>query len=333
MKKIVVVALAVMLCCGGARDASAWGHDGHRVVGAIADILLEPHPATKAKIRKMLGASLSEAATWADCAKGFNYCHRPASRREVAYTEANPHNRMYHYTDVPAQQTRYVFGAAGTKPDDIVQVSQYAIGILLGTVRKADGPATLRKDEAIWLLAHLVGDIHQPLHVGALYFDSACAKPVDPNTAGKAPDFGIGTAIVETTGGNDIVLPKGEINLHHYWDDIAVLGAAGLPANGTLNVRAFARQLAARPLAGTEPSGAPATWPAAWATEALPLARRALEDIAIRDATPVHGSGLKCRWDGSHDAAYADWAAQRATEQLAKAGHRLAALMVAVLGP
>ena len=36
------------------------------------------------------------------------------------------------------------------------------------------------------LLAHFVGDIHQPLHVGALYLDSN-DKPVNPNLG--APGF------------------------------------------------------------------------------------------------------------------------------------------------
>jgi hypothetical protein len=333
MNKIVVAVLAAVLCFGTPRDAWAWGQDGHRVVGAIADILLEQHPATKAKIRKLLGASLSEAATWADCAKGFNYCHRSPSPREAAYTGNNPHNHNYHYTDIPEQQTRYKLGTAGTKPYDIVQVSKYAIGVLRGTPRKASDPAILRKDEAVWLLAHLVGDLHQPLHVGSLYFDSACEKPVDPNKGGKAPDFGIGTTVADTTGGNDLQLRGGETNLHHYWDDIAVMTAAGLAANGTLDVQDFARRLAASPPAGTATPGPPAAWPEAWATEILPLARQALDRVSIVDNRPVHANTLKCRWHVSHDRAYAEWAGQRAAEQLAKAGYRLAALMIALLGP
>ncbi|WP_409362753.1 S1/P1 nuclease [Bradyrhizobium sp. CIR18] len=29
------------------------------------------------------------------------------------------------------------------------------------------------KKEALFVLSHLVGDLHQPLHVGAVYLDSA----------------------------------------------------------------------------------------------------------------------------------------------------------------
>lgn len=335
MIKAIVAAsiIAAGLGLGNPGSARAWGHEGHRVVGAIADIVLEQHPATKAKIEKLLGTSLSEAATWADCAKGFSYCKRPPSAREKAYTIKNQHNHNYHYTDIPEQEMRYKLGAAGTKPYDIVQVSKYAIGVLRGAAPKPSDPAQLGKDEAVWVLAHLVGDIHQPLHVGALYFDNGCEHPVNPNKAGKAPDFGIGTTVADTTGGNDLYLSGGEINLHHYWDDIAVSAAAGVAANGALDVQAFARGLAANPPAGTATAGDMAKWPEAWANEILPLARKALDDVKVDHVAPVHASTLKCRWNVSHDQAYADWAAKRASEQLAKAGHRLAALMIALLGP
>jgi NADPH:quinone reductase-like Zn-dependent oxidoreductase len=69
-----------------------------------------------------------------------------------------------------------------------------------------------------YFLKDLVGDIHQPLHVAALYYDKDCHDVVDPNVVGAGmPNFGIGTSVSETTGGND--LTKGSNNLHHYWDD------------------------------------------------------------------------------------------------------------------
>jgi len=56
--------------------------------------------------------------------------------------------------------------------------------------------------EAVWLLAHLVGDVHQPLHVGAMYFNRDCGVSVDPNVVGAGlPKFGIGTTVAETVGG------------------------------------------------------------------------------------------------------------------------------------
>lgn len=53
--------------------ASAWGYQGHRVVGAIADRLLTP--AAKAQVQQILndgdtrGIDLRKAAPWLDCVK------------------------------------------------------------------------------------------------------------------------------------------------------------------------------------------------------------------------------------------------------------------------
>ena len=62
----------------------------------------------------------------------------------------------------------------------------------------------LDRKSALWVLAHLVGNIHQPLHVGAVYFDQNCEEVVDLNVLGAGvPNFGIGSPwhrpMVETT--------------------------------------------------------------------------------------------------------------------------------------
>ena len=55
-------------------DALAWGNDGHRAVGAIADKLLKGTNAEKQIAALLLpGESLESIANWADCVKG-TYC-------------------------------------------------------------------------------------------------------------------------------------------------------------------------------------------------------------------------------------------------------------------
>ena len=80
---------------------------------------------------------------------------------------------------VPIQQSQYRPGTAGTRENDVVQIIKQAVNILRNRAPN-DGPATLTKRQALWVLAHLVGDIHQPLHVGAIYFDRDCEEVVDP---------------------------------------------------------------------------------------------------------------------------------------------------------
>ena len=137
----------------------------------IADLILKSDPAGTAATQLLGGQSLSEASVWADCAKGF--CHRPLSVDEQAYVENNPQHKGYHYTDVAIQQPQYKLHTAGTRDDDVVQVSKQAINILRGRPPN-QGPAVLDRKSALWVLAHMIGDIHQPLHVGAVYYDQDC---------------------------------------------------------------------------------------------------------------------------------------------------------------
>src|SRR3954468_16105137 len=94
-------------------NAHAWGNDGHRAVGAIADQLIKGSNAEK-KVQALLlpGESLEKVASWADCVKG-TYCG-PQTEEMVAYTTANPQHSEYHYTDVPFQLSHYEDKAVGT---------------------------------------------------------------------------------------------------------------------------------------------------------------------------------------------------------------------------
>lgn len=80
--------LACILALGSAFasfNAMAWGTDGHRAVGAIADQLIKGSNAG-AQVAALLqpGESLERISTWADCVKG-TYCG-PQSVEMTAYT-------------------------------------------------------------------------------------------------------------------------------------------------------------------------------------------------------------------------------------------------------
>ena len=68
------------------------------------------------------------------------------------------------------QQPKYALGSAGTGDIDVVQMIGYAVAQLRGLSPPAKTDVNLTDAEALWLLAHMVGDIHQPLHVGAEIF-------------------------------------------------------------------------------------------------------------------------------------------------------------------
>ncbi|MGA2128852.1 MAG: S1/P1 nuclease [Xanthobacteraceae bacterium] len=352
LRSVAVAALCTAAVAVAAPiPAAAWDYPGHRIVGAIADLVLQRHyPAAKRRVGELLDItlangraqkrSLRDVAVFPDCAKSGNepFCGRPPSAEERDYAARNPRNGSYHFTDVPLQQLAYVSGSAGTGDTDVVQMIEYAVAQLRGKPQPAKRDVMLTDTEAVWLLAHLVGDVHQPLHVGAKYFDKDCETSVDPNVAGVGlPNFGIGATIVETMGGNLILLadpppavPPAD-NLHFYWDGAAVFQAMRA-ANLANDEQNFARLLAAAPPAGWSTAGPPETWATQWATEALPLAAEAHDRLVIRKGgkpAPFTGG---CTWETALDPGYQDFASQRARIQVAKAGFRLAALLEEIFG-
>jgi hypothetical protein len=346
------MALLIVAFAGLPAPAFAWDYPGHRIVGAIADLVLqEHHPEVYREVQDRLAIkdasgnevrrTLSQVAVFPDCAKPGNipFCGRPPSDEEKSYAANNPHQDKFHYTDVPLEQRRYISGSAGTTDIDVVHMIDYAVAQL----RKKSPPekqgVKLTDTEAVFLIAHLVGDIHQPLHVGAKYFDKTCRKGVDPNVAGQPPTFGIGTTIAETIGGNRILLIAKEPavppaqNLHFFWDGAAVTQAMQAAGVGGSEAE-FAKLLAAKPPEGWKTTGDITGWPGKWATENIPLAADAHKRLSIRQSTkaaPLSGT-LNCQWETTLDSIYQDWAKERARTQLAKAGFRLAALFVEIFG-
>ncbi|HWN51977.1 MAG TPA: S1/P1 nuclease [Xanthobacteraceae bacterium] len=177
-----------------------------------------------------------------------------------------------------------------------------------------------------------MGDIHQPLHVGAAYYDQDCENLVDPNVVGAGkPDFGIGTTVVATTGGNDFHIGSSK-NLHAYWDDSAVIGAMRLKGITDKSAQNFAQAIVNAPPRSWRTAGDVDAWSAQWASEVLPIADQAIADAEIGEVTShtESNAGLKCTWSATVDRNYSKWANQQALTQLGKAGFRLAALLQAI---
>ncbi|HEX8604493.1 MAG TPA: S1/P1 nuclease, partial [Pseudoduganella sp.] len=198
--------LACMLALAGAfatvapSSALAWGSDGHRAVGAIAAKLLKGSIAEKRIAALLLpGETLESIAVWADCVKG-NWCG-PQTPEMEAYVAANPRHSEYHYTDVPFQLAAYHDHAAGTADDDIVQTLKSAILVLQGKDTPQTNPHRFTPRQALLVVAHLAGDIHQPLHVGAA-FVSKDGRFVVPKTRAEIDELNI----FDSRGGNNLLL-------------------------------------------------------------------------------------------------------------------------------
>jgi S1/P1 Nuclease len=324
--------------------ASAWGFQGHRVTGSIADELLRDSNAAK-QVKDILNEgdpdgklTLRLVGPWADCARSvtrkpdgtFEYSvnpdhleyevpctpfkSQPERARLVDYATRNwstcedppPSgcHTAYHFDDVAIQRDRYDRSAQGTNANDLVSVIGAAIAALRG--RPVPPPFSIKdKKEALMLLVHFVGDLHQPLHVGVIYLD-ADGKLVDPDVA-HAID-----KATETLGGNAI--QDQNVNLHGMWDDIPFdLGDAR-----TRELMTAAR--AVPPSVGTIDD-----WPVNWASDSIQIARQAFAGLRFQRTDPPP----KVKWSVSFEdhTAYLLMADIIKRRQLAKGGAHLAEIL------
>ena len=252
----------------------AWGPDGHRVTGEIAWRSLSPK--TKAVVRELLPKgpydTLAEAAAWAD-------------------TYARSHPREYrwldpfHYVDADPHAEHVVEGP---------RCECVLAAIEIQTTRLRDPQASNdAKIDALRLLAHFVGDVHQPLHV-------------------SHPDMRGGTTI-------DLRFDGERMTLHRLWD-------SGL-LDHTLRQRNRGRsprwRAYAQSLADTQDAAESARWTASldshvWADESLALSKQPL--FAVQR-------------DESLGDAYYEKALPVVLQRLEQSGIRLAALLNSIFDP
>ena len=336
----IVFALTCLLCLLYPAAASAWGFEGHKVVGSIADQLLKPN--AKQQVDQILGAGfdLQTVAPWPDCVKSvfrhddgsFHYevdpnhlefevpCVPFSSKAERArmvdyvkrnwFTCPNVQNGVqrgchntYHFDDVAIQRDSFDRSFQGTNDHDVVATISAAIAVL--SDKPTPPPFSIKdKREALFLLAHMMGDLHQPLHVGSVYLDPA-GKLVDPDVAHQVDDATV------TAGGN--LIQDQNINLHHEWDDIPTdIGEAA-----TRELLLDARSVPAS-------QGGIADWPAAWASDSMLVSHDAFAGLTFAPAPTPPG-----KWTVAFDDHMAYLRAQDAIKrkQLAKGGARLAEIL------
>ncbi|HEX6901890.1 MAG TPA: S1/P1 nuclease [Thermoanaerobaculia bacterium] len=141
MKQARTLLFALLLAAPAA--ANAWGPNGHRIVGRIAENHLTDEAARA--VQCLLGPEgLAEAATWAD-----------EIRSDPAWRKADP----WHYISIDDNET---LETTARNPDgDVLEAMQRFEAVL-----RDPQAAPQAKREALRFLVHFVGDVHQPLHVG-----------------------------------------------------------------------------------------------------------------------------------------------------------------------
>src|SRR6266567_8486933 len=363
--------LAISGILSSTTAAQAYGPLGHEIVGAIADERLAGTP-TAAKIAVILdGFSLEKAAVIADEIKGwgkngvddprsFHYsAHRKIDRQLRDLWRANqpahemnsamPSHHWFHYTDVPIlPPQKYRDGSAGRSEWDIVHMIPYCIEVLQGRVPEQN-ERKITRPVALILLAHYVADIHQPLHVGAAYFD-AQGGVTDPDKNKSAlADEGGKTFTLELSDEPPRRRGIRKKKFHRFWDSDAV-NAFFPQVPGGLPKKEFEAQIdplkhqLAHDMATHEPHNwqVPSnvsidSYAEIWADEILPIAREAHARLEFRNVKPlldgdrVVAMGEAIEKPASDRTLYRAWATGIVRDELHKAGWRLADLLQKIL--
>jgi hypothetical protein len=322
--------VAACLLLASSTPALAWGWQGHEYVGNVAWQLLNPK--ARRQVSALLGpdTNLALATVWADCAKtvlgppdyGFtkkftpgvcksfstadqqhmwDYVHRNWSNCIYSHKKSECH-KAFHFADVNVHDHQdYDANYFGAQPYDVVHAIKATMVVLkcrTGQACHVPEPFNiLDKREALLLLSHFVGDLHQPLHVGAVYLDD--------NSIEAAGDNGN-----ETVGGNSLLMTKGGDNLHHFWDSVP---------DADPSPTAIDQACLIAPLPNPTPEPVET-----WATESVAAARVAYTGMSF---APVQAKDPTWQIQFANEDDYKGAAGQTQAKQLIKAGARLATLI------
>jgi len=171
MKSILRLLTLIFLFFTTSQSSFAWGRKGHEIVAEIAFHYLDD--STKAKVLHYLGKlTIEEAAVWMDDMRSNSY-----------YDFMKP----WHYLNIEKGEIY----KPNTKDRDVLIILNSSIN---GLKHKENLKFDNIKED-LYYLFHLMGDLHQPLHVG----------------------YG------SDRGGNDIPVSylhkNNSSNLHKVWDD------------------------------------------------------------------------------------------------------------------
>jgi len=145
MKKTLLVVCASLLL-SHSTSSMAFGAKGHRITGAIAEHYLSVE--SKDALKRIMGReSLAKTSTWPD---------EMRSDPGEFWKKTSP---PWHYVTIPDRKTYQQVGAP-TKGDAYTALQKFRATL-------ADPKSSkIEKRKAVSFIVHIIGDLHQPLHVG-----------------------------------------------------------------------------------------------------------------------------------------------------------------------
>jgi hypothetical protein len=314
-RHLALSVLAVALTTPG----YSWWSEGHQALALEAT--QELSPSARAHVVKILGSdNLESIAIWMDDLRQVAYHAGPLGQDPEAlhFNAEFPKNQEWHYADMPLGTKAYTLDDPMDNPHDVVHSIELAVAVLEG-----GGDPRITKLEALRMLVHFVGDLHQPLHVGngfiATDASGAVSIVTDPAAAVGLPN---------DKGGNDLFFGPGKSDeLHAYWDGILIDKVAG--SKDPAVIAALIEKDAAAKGDSWKDTGDYHHWPEAWATESLAAARIAYSGLTVGAAT-LNEKGKIKRIAITLPPHYDEVCGPVAEERLAKAGYHLAEILNAI---
>lgn len=139
----IIKVMLVLLLSTQTLAVLAWGQIGHRAIAQIALDHLDKK--TKKELFKIMGhESIVEASTWMD---------------EIRSDSTWDFTRTWHYVTIPDGEN-YSTAEKEEKGDVVEAIARMKL------IVQDESKSREEKRNAIAMLVHLIGDIHQPLHVG-----------------------------------------------------------------------------------------------------------------------------------------------------------------------
>ncbi|HYV84832.1 MAG TPA: S1/P1 nuclease [Patescibacteria group bacterium] len=271
--------------------ASAWGDQGHEIIGLIADHYLDP--AARDKVDGLLSGDrsgltpskdIAREATWAD---KYRDSDRGTSRKHYLHTHD------WHFVDLELDGPDLAAACFGRRPlpPGTVASNGPAQACVVDKIDQfttelaSPATGTSERRKALQFLLHFVGDVHQPLH------------------ASDDHDMGGNDKTVSVRG-----IPTN--TLHHYWDTEFVIRLGANPSSiARLLIGRISEEDRRKWSSGTAGE---------WASESFHVAGQHAYGLLPASSSPGHYK---------LSTPYVNDATEATAEQLSKAGVRLAFIL------
>jgi len=319
MRNSWLIPLIIGICIFSNDRAFAWGPEGHAAIALIAEGLLSSN--TEAAIHDLLvqggDKDLVSIASWADLVLSAAHGEGPL-RENLEAAEFNrtfPKSAMWHYVNIPLGAVSYEDARNFVDGENVIHAIESCIRALESPAR---GPNDLTRVQALRLLVHFVGDIHQPLHCGTGFYSftdglTAHVLTVSAEAFGKPSD----------RGGNLLFYDSSPIDqLHALWDRVLVENI-----DHDIDYRVLADYLRRNYLPKEQiTSGDYHQWASVWAIDSVKVANLAYRGVKF-GAPEFDANRRLTGITVTLPADYIEVNRWRAAQQLAKAGLHLAQLL------